>query len=156
MRGLLVLTALAVVSFGGDVPFPENWKSMKMVEKGVILKGNPLYGIVPGFHKTFMNETAYAHFSKHVADFKKGATPPPFPVGSEVVFVNFKDKTGEVPRVVLIMHKTGKAEDEGGWRWEGFLMPAKKRIVKNPAKDCANCHYKGRKDWDGVFLPHVK
>jgi len=129
---------------------------MKMVEKGVILRGNPLYGIVPGFHKTFMNGTAYEHFRKHIGEFRKGATPPPFPKGSEVVFVNFKDEAGEVPRVVLVMHKTGRKEDEGGWLWEGFLMPAKKRIVKNPAKDCANCHYKGKKDWDGIFLPHAK
>jgi len=103
-----------------------------------------------------MNRVAYEHFTRHIADFRKGVIPPPFPKGSEVVFVNFKDKEGKTPRVVLVMHKTGRKEDEGGWKWEGFLMPAKKRIVKNPAKDCANCHYKGQKDWDGVFLPHAK
>ncbi len=153
-----VFVFLLIIGFGftSDVPFPENWKNMNFVEKGVILRGTPLYGIVPGFHKTFMNDTAYKHFKKHFTTFKQKGSPPPFPKGAEVVFVNFKDKEGKVPRIILIMYKTGKAEDEGGWKWEGFLMPDKKRIVKNPAKDCANCHYKGQKDWDGIFIPHAK
>ncbi len=158
MRGTLIGSAVAILSlsFGGELSFPENWRTMKEVEKGVILRGNPLYGIVPGFHRTYMNETAYRHFREHFAAFKKGSAPPQFPKGAEVVFVNFKDKEGKTPRVILVMKKTGDPKDEGGWKWEGFLMPAKKRIVKNPAKDCANCHYKGQKDWDGIFLPHAK
>jgi hypothetical protein len=35
-------------------------------------------------------------------------------------------------------------------------MPDKKPIVTNVDKDCANCHYRGTKDWDGNFFPHVK
>jgi len=62
MRGMLVVLTAAVLSFGGELSFPENWEKMKMVEEGVILRGNPLYGIVPGFHRTYMNETAYNHF----------------------------------------------------------------------------------------------
>ncbi len=156
MRGLLIKGLLiAGVAVAGDLEFPENWSGMNKVEKGAIMPGNPLYGIVPGYHETYMDETAYAHFTKYVADLKKGKTPPAFPKGSTVVFVNFKDK-GKTPRVVLVMQKTGDPKDEGGWKWEGFLLPAKKRIVKNAAKDCANCHYKGKKDWDGLFLPHVK
>ncbi len=156
MGMILFLSLLIASAFAGDVPFPENWKDMKNVEKGVILRGNPLYGIVPGLHKTFMNDIAYEHFKKHISEFKRKSTPPPFPVGSEIVFVNFKDKAGTIPRVILVMYKTGDPKDEGGWKWEGFLMPSKKRIVKNPAKDCANCHYKGQKDWDGIFVPHAK
>ena len=153
----IVIAGLSVVGLvlAGDVEFPEGWRNMKKVEQGAILPGNPLYGIVPGYHETYMNDTAYAHFARYISDFKKGKTPPQFPKGSTVIFVNYKDK-GQTPRVILVMYKTGDPKDEGGWKWEGFLMPSKKRIVKNPAKDCANCHYKGRKDWDGIFVPHAK
>jgi hypothetical protein len=72
------------------------------------------------------------------------------------VFVNFKDKAGKEPRLILVMHKKKEYGQTGGWGWEGFSMPDKKSIVANVDKDCANCHYKGTKDWDGNFFPHAK
>lgn len=139
-----------------QVPFPEGWEKLNFVEQGEILKGNPLFAIFPGFHKIYLNDIAYEHFKKHIKEYKEGKIPPPFPEGSMMVFVNFKDKEGKEPRLILVIHKKKEYGQTGGWGWEGFLMPEKKRIVANPDKDCANCHYKGAKDWDGAFLSHAK
>ncbi len=158
MRVLIpfILVGFLYVLAGDGVQFPADWPDMKFVEEGVILKGNPLYGIVPGYHMTLMNDKAWEHFKKHFKDFRMKKEVPPFPVGSKVVFVNFKGKHYKTPRIILVMLKTGKLGDVGGWKWEGFVMPEKRRIVKTPSKDCANCHYKGKKNWDGIFVPHAK
>jgi hypothetical protein len=165
VRGMRILFGAAISLFFGwmvlhsqeKVPFPENWEKLNLVEEGEILKGNPLFAIVPGLHRTYLNDVAYEHFKKYVKEYiKEGKEPPPFPEGSLIVFVNFKDKAGKQPRLILVMHKKKEYGQTGGWGWEGFSMPDKKPIVTNVDKDCANCHYKGTKDWDGNFFPHVK
>ncbi len=140
-----------------NVPFPQEWQNLNFVEEGEIVKGNPLYGIIPGLHRTYLNDIAYEHFKKYIEEYKKGKEDiPPFPKGSLIVFVNFKDKAGKDPRIILVMHKDEEYGQTGGWGWEGFAMPDMRRIVSNPDKDCANCHYKGAKDWDGSFFTHWK
>jgi hypothetical protein len=69
--------------------------------------------------------------------------------------VNYEDKEGKKPRLFIVMHKKKEYGQTGGWGWEAF-KPNGERIVKNPDKDCANCHYKGAKDWDGAFFSHYK
>lgn len=158
--GLYVLITLVTLYFsplfaGEKAPFPDNWRKFKLVEEGEIMRGNPLFPIVPGLHRTYMNDTAYSHFKRYIRTYKKeGKEPPPFPAGSMIVFVNFKDRKGKEPRMILVMYKKKGYIQTGGWVWEGFKMPGVKRIVSNPDKDCANCHYKGGKDWDGIFLSH--
>lgn len=137
------------------VPFPENWESLTKVKEGEIVKGSPLYAIVPGPNATYLNSIAYEHFKNHIKSYLEGKEPPPFPEGSIIVFVNFEDKGRKKPRLILVMHKDKDYGQTGGWGWEGF-KPDKTRIVKNPDKDCANCHYKGTKDWDGAFFPEYK
>ncbi len=116
--GLLITQVLSQAQ--KSVPFPENWNSLIKVEEGEIVKGNPLYSIVPGLHHTYLNDIAYEHFKKYIKDYKekgKGAVPP-FPEGSLIVFVNFEDKEGKKPRLFLVMHKDKEYGQTGGWGWE--------------------------------------
>lgn len=137
------------------VQFPENWTTLLKVEEGEVVKGNPLSSIIPGLHHTYLNDIAYEHFKKYIKDYKGGKPVPSFPEGSLIVLVNFEDKEGKKPRLFIVMHKDKEYGQTGGWGWEAF-KPDKTRIVANPDKDCANCHYKSPKSWDGAFFSHVR
>ncbi len=152
----LLLVSFYLVAYSQEkVPFPENYEKLIKVEEGEIVKGNPLFMIIPGLHRTYLNDIAYEHFKKYIADYKAGKEVPPFPEGSYVVLVNYEDKEGKKPRLFVVMHKKKEYGQTGGWGWEGF-KPNGERTVRNPDKDCANCHYKSAKDWDGTFFSHYK
>lgn len=151
----LFLSAYFLFAQDKQVPFPDNWEKLNLVEEGEITKGNPLYAVAPGLHRVYANDIAYEHFKKYIKDYKAGKEVPPFPEGSLFVFVNFEDKKGQKPRAFFVMHKDKGYNQTGGWGWEGFKAD-RSRMVRDPEKECANCHYKGAKDWDGNFFPHYK
>jgi len=140
------------------VPFPDGWENFVVVEEGVIGRGDPLFSIIPGYHRTYLNDIAYEHFKKYIKTYKSEGREkvPPFPEGSLIVFVNFKDDKGKEPILFAVMHKKKEYGQTGGWGWEAFKMPGKERIVTDPDKDCANCHYKSELSWDGAFFSHWK
>lgn len=140
-----------------QVEFPKDFATYSEVSKGIIAEGNLLHGILPdGVYKTVLNEVAYKHYVTFFENYKSGKKSPDFPINSEVLLVQYKDAAATEPGVVLVMNKNPEFNQTGGWGWQGYLMPSKKSIVKDFSADCSSCHYKGTKDWDGIFFLQAK
>lgn len=140
-----------------QVDFPKDFATYNEISNGIIGEGNLLHGILPdGPYKTILNEVAYKHYMAHFENYKSGKKSPEFPKNSEILLVQYKDAAAKEPGVILVMNKNPEFNQTGGWGWQGYLMPAKKAFVKDFSADCASCHYKGTKDWDGGFLLQAK
>ncbi|MGM0587825.1 MAG: cytochrome P460 family protein [Bacteroidota bacterium] len=138
------------------VPFPEDYKDMHVVKEAINNEGNILSGIIPdGPYETRLNDTAYQHFKSNYANHRQEEEIAPFPEGSIILLTLYKDQSKQQAALMLVMHKDETYEQEGGWGWQGFLMPDKEGIVKDHLTECANCHYKGTKDMDGAFFLNV-
>ncbi len=135
-----------------SVQYPEGYRSWTHVKSMVIQQGHPLYNAFGGIHHIYANKKALEAMTKGNV----------YPDGSVIVFDLLEAKQEqnaivEGPRKVIgVMQKDSKKfASTGGWGFEGFKDDTKERVVKDPKKDCFDCHA-AQKDSDYVFSKYRK
>ncbi|HYS43193.1 MAG TPA: cytochrome P460 family protein [Geobacteraceae bacterium] len=145
---LTALLAVAGPSAAADkVSLPrgyERWEKSK--EKVVNDKKSLFYGI----HYICVDKKA-------MKAYQSGGV---YPEGSRfvVVFYNIKDEGGKPTKgkknMVVLMEKSKKQQETGGWLFAGFNADGKPSGV-DPVKNCFECHLKEAKATDYVISKYA-
>ncbi len=141
--------ALAVLPAGAadKVSLPkgyEKWEKSK--EKVVSDKKSLFYGI----HYIYVDKKA-------MKAYQSGGV---YPEGSRfvVVFYNIRDEGGKPTKgkknMVVLMEKSRKQQETGGWLFAGFNPDGKPSGV-DPVKNCFECHLKEAKATDYVISKYA-
>lgn len=124
---------------GGQVPFPDGYRSWLHVKSMVIHEPqHPLYQAFGGIHHVYVNPTGAQALR----------TGGPFPDGSVLVFDLLETRAEggalvEGPRkFVAVMRKDRRAHpDTGGWGFEAFKGDSRQeRVVQDARTQCFACH----------------
>jgi len=149
----LVFLATSAKDNSSKVPYPENYRAWTHIKTLILLPGHPLYNDFGGIHHVYANEKA-------LKTLRSGGNV--FPDGSVLVFdlMEAPQKDNAISegqrKVLAVMWKDSKKyQTTGGWGFEAFRGDTRERIVKDPVKECYNCHT-GQKHHDFVFSQYRK
>jgi hypothetical protein len=133
---------------GGDVPYPEGYRSWAHVKTALIQKGNPAFPHWGGFHHIYGN-------AKAIEGYKTGK----FEDGSTLVFdvleaVSRDSVINEGKRrlIDVMVRDAQRFKTTGGWGYEEFAGDSKtdRRIGAMAGTACYNCHAQQKVN-DNVF-----
>jgi hypothetical protein len=134
------------------VAYPDGYRDWTHVKSMVIQQGHPLYDAFGGIHHIYANKKA-------LDAMKKGKA---YPNGSVIVFDLLEAKPDNNAivegsrKVVGVMQKDSKRfAATGGWGFDGFKGDTQERVVKDPKKDCFDCHAP-QKDSDYTYSKYRK
>jgi Cytochrome P460 len=135
-----------------DLKLPTGYRYWFHVNTAIVTKDSPLYAVIGGMHNVHVNSTGEAAL-------KKGG---PYPDGT-IFLVDLHDYSldagtyseGPIKGVALMQKDAAKYAATGGWGFEFWAGgDPQKPIVKDPVKECFECH-QSKKDQDYVFSTYI-
>lgn len=137
---------------GGQVPYPEDYRTWTHAKSMVIQPGHPLENPFQGIHHIYVNDAA-----------KQGLETGRYSDGAIFVFdllsyteADHSQQEGERKLIGVMQKDQGRHAKTGGWGFEAFAGDSKtERIVKDAAADCFSCHTQVE-DSDYVFTRYRK
>lgn len=147
---ILATTSMAAQPID-DIKPPSGYRNWFHVNTMIIDKDSPLFGILGGMHNVHVNAVGEAAL-------KKGG---PYP--DRTVFVTdlheftVSDGTtvmGARKALAVMVKDAKKFAATGGWGFQVFAGADKKPIVKDPVKECFECHMP-KKSQDYVYSTYI-
>lgn len=138
---MFFLVSLPLISEGGNIVLPNDYKSWNHVKSMVIKEGHPLFGSFGGIHHIYANNNA-------VKGYEKGK----FPIGSIIVFDLFEaiDANNAITegdrKFIGVMKRTNSSPKTSGWIYEVFAGDKLKAKGVDGAKNCHGCHISASKN----------
>ncbi|MEW8505765.1 MAG: cytochrome P460 family protein [Candidatus Thiodiazotropha sp.] len=132
---------------GGQVPYPDGYRTWTHAKSMVIQPGHPLENPFQGIHHVYVNDAA-----------KQGLVTGRYSDGAVFVFdlLSYRDVDRTLQegdrKLIGVMHKDQDSyEETGGWGFEAFAGDSKTdRVVEDAGIGCFSCHTKV-KEKDYVF-----
>jgi len=149
--GLMLLLAAGIAFGQRGTDIRADYHIWSHVKTMVIEEGHPLFGPFGGIHHIYANKRALSGYRKQK-----------FPDGAILVFELYEAKREnnaitEGPKKLTAYMKKNSARfmETGGWGFSAFKAGSSENFVKDPKKECFDCHAT-RKDNDYVFSSPVK
>ena len=154
---LMSLGAVATISAGDDVPFPNGFRDWFVVNSMIVTKDSPMFGQIGGMHIIYVN-------AKGLPTLKAGG-PFPYPDGSvfadDVHEFSVKDGSyveGKKKAVTVMIKDAKKYATNGGWGFQVWAGgdPSKPLVpdAAHATQACFVCHTP-QKSQDFTFSTYI-
>ena len=154
---LMSLGAVATISAGDDVPFPNGFRDWFAVNSMIVTKDSPMFGQIGGMHIIYVN-------AQGLATLKTGG-PFPYPDGSvfadDVHEFSVQDGSyveGKKKAVTVMIKDAKKYTANGGWGFQAWAGgdPSKPLVpdAAHATQACFACHTP-QKSQDFTFSTYI-